>query len=127
MHGYKVRYEQKSRRQIPSKDPTWAILQTKVKIMVELSMKRAMKQQSILIYLYSDSMAIEGTRPECCSYIIKVAPCFREEIHHACVSSKYHCILLFCICCPDAKFFDQKELKVKDEFCLVSRSTCRSD
>ena len=49
--------------------------------MVQLSLQRALKQQSILIYLYLDSMAMEDTRPECYWHVIKVAPCFQNEIH----------------------------------------------
>ena len=32
-------------------------------------------------YLYADSMAIEGTRPECCWQVIKVASNLQKEIH----------------------------------------------
>ena len=53
----------------------------KMKTMVQLSLQRALKQRSILIYLYLDSMAIEDTRPECYWHVIKVAPGFQNEIN----------------------------------------------
>ena len=38
-----------------------------------------MKQQSILIYLYAVSMAIEGTRAECLWHVIHVALYLQER------------------------------------------------
>ena len=33
-------------------------------------------------------------------------------MRHECVPSKNQCVLLFCICCLNRKFFDQKELQI---------------
>ena len=47
-----------------------------------------MKQQSIPIYLYVDSMAAVGTRPECCWHVSKISPYLQMEIRQ---------MLLLCI------------------------------
>ena len=40
-----------------------------------------MRKQSILIYLYEDSMVTEDTKSGCYWYVMKVEPYLQKEIH----------------------------------------------
>ena len=76
----KARMKQKTVKQLPCtirqhscKEARWAMLETRIETIAQLSLKRAMKQQSILIYLSVGSMFTESTRLVSGWHVIKVA------------------------------------------------------
>lgn len=75
-----MRYEEKKqeRAALPR---SYVGYKAKTKTMAWLSLQRELKQQSIPMYLYVDSTAIEdAARPECCWHIIRVAPCLQMKL-----------------------------------------------
>ena len=60
----------------------WGILQTKLKTMVKLSQQKAMKQHSIPIYPYADTIATEGTKPGCCCLVTREALLMLKMLMH---------------------------------------------